>query len=534
MADKPQRKPLPLSGPGKPDLTDPYQEIGTLIGRFKLLSLLGEGGFGIVYLAEQKEPVRRKVALKVIKPGMDSKQVIARFETERQALALLNHPNIAQVLESGTTQAGRPYFVMEYVKGRPLNEHCDRKKLNIEERLKLFLQVCEAVQHAHQKGIIHRDIKPSNIMVSIEGEKAIPKIIDFGVAKAISQPLTQRTLFTEQGQLIGTPEYMSPEQAELTNPDIDTRSDIYSLGVLLYELLTGTLPFDRKIFREAAFDEILKTIREQEPPRPSMRLSSLGEEAEKAAQNRRTAVRTLTRRLHHELEWIPLKAMRKEPDRRYRTATEFADDIRHYLNGDALIAGPESVTYRLKKLVVRHKYTSIVVGLLLVIVLQFCYISYDLYLTARKAQREAEKIAEEWKDLAIEHAKFTREISFMLFLQAWHQDQPLQAKEIAQFILADGGFPEAAALRILVDRRPIAEKESEIRVTFAKCPGFADFLIGEHNLKDGNNKKALNAFEQSYHAILSSEPDDSDARRWFIGQLRARICELSNTPEPKD
>ena len=228
---------------------DSVEEIGTQIGQYKLLSVLGVGGFGIVYLAEQKEPVRRQVALKVIKPGMDSKQVIGRFEAERQALALLDHPNIARIFDGGTTEAGRPYFVMELVKGLPITEYCEGHKLSIEERLALFHQICEAVQHAHQKGIIHRDIKPSNILVSVQENKAIPKIIDFGIAKAVNQPLTERTLFTEQGQLLGTPEYMSPEQAELTREDIDTRSDIYSLGVLLYELLSGTQPFDANTLR---------------------------------------------------------------------------------------------------------------------------------------------------------------------------------------------------------------------------------------------------------------------------------------------
>jgi len=272
------------------------------IGRYKLLNILGEGGMGIVYLAEQQEPIRRKVALKVIKPGMDSRRVIARFEAERQALALLDHPNIAHVYDAGTTEAGRPYFVMEFVKGLPITEHCDRQKLTIEDRLGLFVQVCQAVQHAHQKGIIHRDINPSNILVSIEGDRAIPKIIDFGVAKALAQPLTERTLATENSQLLGTPEYMSPEQADMAGVDIDTRSDIYSLGVLLYVLLTGVLPFDSDTLREGGIEHIRQIIRETDPKTPSTHLTKLGDEAMTIAQNRRMEIQTLARNLRKELE----------------------------------------------------------------------------------------------------------------------------------------------------------------------------------------------------------------------------------------
>ncbi len=342
---------------------------GGQIGRFKLLSVLGEGGMGIVYLAEQEEPIRRQVALKIIKPGMDSKRVIARFEAERQALALLDHPNIAHVYDAGTTETGRPYFVMEHVKGLPITEYCDHHKLPIEDRMNLFQQVCLAVHHAHQKGIIHRDIKPSNILVSTENDKAVPKIIDFGVAKAISQPLTERTLFTEGSQLLGTPEYMSPEQAEIASEDIDTRSDIYSLGVLLYVLLTGVLPFDSDTLRTGGIEYIRQVICETDPKTPSTRLTKLGDEAKKVAQSRRTEVATLARRLHKELEWIPLKAMRKERSERYRSASELAIDVENYLNSAALIAGPPSTVYRLKKFVRRNRALTTGIAAVLIVLI---------------------------------------------------------------------------------------------------------------------------------------------------------------------
>ncbi|MHC4309818.1 MAG: protein kinase domain-containing protein [Planctomycetota bacterium] len=352
---------------------------GSWVGRYKLLSVLGEGGMGIVYLAEQERPIKRQVALKVIKPGMDSKRVIARFEAERQALALLDHPNVAHVLDAGTTEHGRPYFVMEYVKGLPITDHCDKKELTIKDRLDLFLQVCNAVHHAHQKGIIHRDIKPSNILISTQDDQIVPKIIDFGVAKATAQNLTERTLYTEQGQLFGTPEYMSPEQADMANDDIDTRTDIYSLGVLLYILLTGALPFDSEILRAGGIDNVRGIICKENPRSPSTRLLSLGPKAEIVAQQRQTGVTSLARRLHRELEWIPLKAMRQDRTRRYRSAAEFADDIENYLKGIPLIAGPESVTYRIRKFARRYRIPVIATVAVAAVLLLATVISTVLY-----------------------------------------------------------------------------------------------------------------------------------------------------------
>jgi len=361
---------------------------GSRIGPYFITQVLGEGGMGIVYLAQQEEPVRRQVALKVIKPGMDSKRVIARFEAEKQALALMQHPHIAGVYDAGLTLTGRPYFVMEYVKGIPITEYCDHHKLTIEERLGLFVQVCQAVQHAHQKGIIHRDIKPSNILVSAENDRATPKIIDFGVAKATGKPLTERTLQTEDSQLLGTPEYMSPEQADMVTEDIDTRSDVYSLGVLLYVLLTGVLPFESETLRDSGIENIRKTIRETDPKTPSTRLTKLGDEATAIAQNRRMEIHTLARHLRRELEWIPLKAMHKERSERYRSASELADDIENYLKGAPLIAGPPTIRYRLKKFIRRH--TSLVAGVIAILIVLIAGIIISSVF-ALKAQRQAER-----------------------------------------------------------------------------------------------------------------------------------------------
>jgi serine/threonine protein kinase/tetratricopeptide (TPR) repeat protein len=342
---------------------------GTVIGPYKLMEQIGEGGMGIVYVADQTQPVRRRVALKIIKPGMDTKQVIARFEAERQALAMMDHPNIAKVHDAGATESGRPYFVMELVRGIPITDYCDRERLSIPERLELFVQVCRAVQHAHQKGVIHRDLKPSNILVTVIDGAAVPKVIDFGVAKATGGSLTERTVYTAFHQIVGTPLYMSPEQADLSGMDMDTRSDIYSLGVLLYELLTGTTPFDQDTFRTAAFDEVRRIIREQEPPKPSTRLSSLGETQATVSANRKADARQLDRTVRGELDWIVMKALEKDRRRRYETANDFGSDVMRYLTDQPVEACPPSVGYRFSKYTRRHRAaltTAALVGIALV------------------------------------------------------------------------------------------------------------------------------------------------------------------------
>jgi serine/threonine protein kinase/Flp pilus assembly protein TadD len=370
------------------------EQPGMRIGRYKILRILGEGGMGVVYLAEQQGSIRRRVALKVIKPGMDSARVLARFEAERQALALLDHLNVANVYDAGTTETGRPYFVLEYVKGLPITEYCDHHKMTIEQRLQLFQQVCHAIHHAHQKGIIHRDIKPSNIIVSTQDDKAVPKIIDFGVAKAISQPLTERTVLTEESQLLGTPEYMSPEQADMAGEDIDTRSDIYSLGVLLYVLLTGVLPFDSDTLRTGGVEHIRQIIRETDPRTPSTRLTKLGEDAKAIAQNRCTDIQSLAKHLRKELEWIPLKAMRKDRTERYRSAAELADDIENYLQGAPLIAGPLSTVYKFKKFVRRNRALVSGIAAVMVVLVIGIIVSTILAIGQARARAKAEAVAD--------------------------------------------------------------------------------------------------------------------------------------------
>jgi serine/threonine protein kinase len=399
-----------LGLPSEPiEPASPIETVGSRVGRYKLLQQIGEGGCGVVFMAEQEEAVRRVVALKVIKPGMDTKNVIARFEAERQALALMDHPGIARVFDAGATASGRPFFVMELVRGLKITDYCDHHSLSTAARLDLFIQVCGAVQHAHQKGIIHRDIKPSNILVTTSANgKPTPKVIDFGIAKATTgQPLTDKTLFTAFEMLIGTPAYMSPEQAELASIDVDTRTDIYSLGVLLYELLTGTIPFDTQELLKSGLDEVRRVIRTRDPVRPSTRLSAMTEaDLKTVSQHRHLEPPRLIREVRGDLDWIVMKAMEKDRNRRYATANGLALDVERFLHKDAVLARPPSATYKLRKLFLRNKLLFIGLGLIILLLTGALVVTARLLVMERRAHRLSDALRLE--SLANEYARATK------------------------------------------------------------------------------------------------------------------------------
>jgi serine/threonine protein kinase/tetratricopeptide (TPR) repeat protein len=467
---------------------EPLEAPGTVIGPYRLMEAIGEGGMGVVYVAEQQQPVRRKVALKVIKPGMDTKQVIARFEAERQALAMMDHANIAKVLEAGTTPSGRPFFVMELVRGVPITEYCDQQQLSIPERLELFILVCRAVQHAHQKGIIHRDLKPSNILVTLHDGVPVPKVIDFGIAKATGQSLTDRTLHTGFHQLVGTPLYMSPEQADLSGLDVDTRSDIYSLGVLLYELLTGTTPFDQETLRDAAFDEMRRIIREEEPPTPSSRVRSAHQSARDGARSapfattlvaataaRRSEPAKLTKLLRGELDWIAMKALEKDRTRRYETASDFADDVIRHLNNQPVEAGPPSRLYHLRKFVRRNRSRIAAAGLFGVLGLALAVAIGRQ--TVERAARRAETAS------AVTQALNAAERAMLL--ARW--SDAMAAVNQAEALLGPGGGDDALRQRSrrMKDDLAMVSRLDEIRQEMSAVrddhfdTGLADRLYGE-------------------------------------------------------
>jgi eukaryotic-like serine/threonine-protein kinase len=469
---------------------------GTRIGRYKLLQLLGEGGCGVVWMAEQEEPVRRRVALKVIKLGMDTKMVITRFEAERQALALMDHPNIARVFDAGATESGRPYFVMELVPGVPITKYCDQHNLSTAARLRLFAPVCHAVQHAHQKGIIHRDLKPSNVLVTLHDGEPTPKVIDFGIAKATQGRLTDHTLFTAFEQFIGTPAYMSPEQAEMSGVDVDTRSDIYSLGVLLYELLTGQPPFDPRSLVQAGLDEIRRIIREVEPPKPSTKLNTLADsDRATTAQRRGTAPAQLSVLLRGDLDWIVMKALEKNPSRRYATANGLALDLQRHLQHEPVSARPPSLTYRMSRFVRRHR---LVVACALVVALALLAATIVSTREAWRARR-AERVAERERAAAVqERARAEDLLGFML------GDLRQQLAKVGRLDVLESVGDKAMAY--FASRRAAGLDDAEL-TRYAKALA----QIGEIRMDEARYPEALAAFTEAYDrasALVARHPRD--------------------------
>ncbi len=478
---------------------------GTYIGPYKLVEEIGEGGMGSVFMALQKKPVRRTVALKVIKPGMDSKQVVSRFEAERQALAMMDHPNIAKVHDGGTTESGRPYFVMELVKGIPITDYCDDHRLTNNERLELFRDVCSAVHHAHQKGIIHRDLKPSNILVTQLDGKPLPKIIDFGIAKAISGHLMDESFVTGFSQLVGTPIYMSPEQTELTATDIDTRSDVYSMGVLLYQLITGITPFDRDRMSSVSFDEVRRIVREEDPPRPSTRLSTLDAALETVAEKRHTDPRTLSHEVSGELDSIVMKALEKDRTRRYESANELAKDVQRYLDDEPVEACPPSTLYRLSKFTRRHRTVAVATVAVALALFLGAGIATDQAIRATKAETAAEdqlQVAKVQQRLAEESAQRERD------LRVEADAARKQAEQTADFLVEifRSPDPERDGRQITVAEMLDKAKGCVEKEFFEDQPLQAKLLgaIGETYLGLGLIRESLELAQESHDMLVSA------------------------------
>ncbi len=460
-ASQPRAKPTPSTPVGPGNRGDTLVESEREIGPYRIMETLGEGGMGSVYRAEQTAPVRRTVALKVIKLGMDTREVIARFEAERQALALMDHPCIAKVLDAGTTPRGRPYFVMEYVPGVPITEHADRHTLNTVQRLRLFIDVCEAVHHAHQRAIIHRDLKPTNILVMFQNDRATPKIIDFGIAKATNQRLTEQSIFTEHGRIIGTPEYMSPEQAEMTEQGIDIRTDVYSLGVILYELLVGVLPFSSQQLREQGYGGMQRTIREVDPPLPSTRITTLGAATAKISQTRSTDTKLLARVLRGDLDWIVMKAIAKSRTERYESAWSLAEDVRRYLEDEPVLATRPSVSYRLRKFVRRNRavvYTIAAVVVAMAVGLVFALIAYSELRAKEVELRQALGTAEQERTRAQENEQRSRENEALA-----RKSEGLAKASEARALASEEQAKQALARALSSEKRADAEGEARRR-----------------------------------------------------------------------
>jgi serine/threonine protein kinase len=498
------------------------EEIGKRIGPYKLLQKIGEGGCGDVFMAEQEVPVRRRVALKVIKLGMDTKNVIARFEAERQALALMDHPNIARVLDAGATETGRPFFVMELVRGVKITTYCDEQNFDPRQRLDLFIQVCHAIQHAHQKGIIHRDIKPSNVLVTSHDGVPVPKVIDFGIAKATSgQQLTDKTVFTAFEQFVGTPAYMSPEQAELTGLDVDTRSDIYSLGVLLYELLTGKTPFDQTELLQSGLDEMRRTLREREPHRPSTKLDGLrAEELTQTALHRHVEPRRLKSLLSGDLDWIVMKALEKDRSRRYQTANGLAADVQRYLNNEPVVARPPSRLYRLQKLVRRNQATFAAIGAVSVALIVGLAVSSWLFVREREARQEAERARQNETQLRGEAEARARIAQAAVLL---NRGKPEQADQLVDQISMPATEPSLEAAYVF---RTLGEWNAFQQ----RWPQAADRLL---NLVRANQLDKTDMTDEATRDLLRVGPvlvaaDKLASYREFVAEITARFARTKN------